>query len=115
MAVEEAKEDGKRNQKRETTWGPVERIPRLRRYQEDGKTTLQRALELKMYKNLEKGYRSFSFEINVSLLNKAQCVSLVVGSDSLESDVVINNLKQKDCWIAKHLWKLILRLTSLVF
>lgn len=51
-----------------------------------------------MYKNLEKGkpYRSFAFESNVSLLNKAQCVSLVVGSDSLESDVVINNLKQKE-------------------
>lgn len=92
-------EDGiMKNQKRKPKWGPVERIPRPRRFQEDGKTALQRAQELKMSKNLEKGNssKSFAFESSTSLLNKAQCVNWIIGTDSLEADTIINQLKQNE-------------------
>lgn len=91
-------DETKKSQKRKTKWGPMERFPRPRRHEDDGKTVLQKAQELKKYKNLEKGNynKSFASESNTSLLNKAQCVNLVIGSDSLESDVVINKLKHKE-------------------
>ena len=42
----------KKNQKRKNTWGPVQRMPRPRRYPKDEKTVMQRAQEHKALKNL---------------------------------------------------------------
>lgn len=56
----------------------MERIPRLRRGHDDGLTITQRAYKLKKIMNLEKGNpsRSFAFESNSNLMQKAQCVNL---------------------------------------
>lgn len=45
----------RKKQKRQPQWGPIQRMPRPRRYPEDGKTVMQWAGELKEYKNLCKG------------------------------------------------------------
>lgn len=61
---------------------------------------LQRAQELKMIQNLEKGNhhksRSFAFESNTSLKLKAQCVDIKLGINTCDADKVIDNLKSKE-------------------
>lgn len=88
----------KRDQKRKTKWGPVERISRPRRGQDDGCTMLEKAQKLKAIRNLEKGNipKSFAFESNASLLQKAQCVNINLGTDPVEVNRVIDNLKEKE-------------------
>jgi hypothetical protein len=85
-------------QKRKQKWGPVERLARPRRGLEDGKTVVEKAQELAKIRNLEKGKhpKSFASESNCSLLLKAQCVNINLGHDSLESNKVIDNLKESE-------------------
>jgi hypothetical protein len=73
-----AEGENKKNQKRKTKWVPMERIPRPKRGHDDGLTITQRAQKLKKIMNLEKGNtsRSFAFESNSNLMQKAQCVNL---------------------------------------
>lgn len=74
---------GRKKQKRQVQWGPIQRIARPRRYHEDDKTILQRAQELKEYKNLCKGTKPTlisAFESHDSLTDKAKCVNISLGS-----------------------------------
>lgn len=90
-------EIAKKHHKRKPRWGPMERIPRPRRGQDDGYTMLQKAQELKQIKNLEKGNpKSFAFESNSNLLYKAQRVNINLGSDTIGANKVIENLKKKE-------------------
>ena len=50
-----SKGENKKNQKKKTKWGPMERIPRPRRGQDDGIIFIQRAQKLRKIMNLEKG------------------------------------------------------------
>lgn len=69
----------RKKQKRQPQWGPVQRTPRPRRYLEDGKTIMQRAGELKAYKNLCTGNNpslSVALESNKTFIEKANCVNI---------------------------------------
>jgi hypothetical protein len=87
-----------KKQKRKNTWGPIQRMPRPRRYPEDGKTVMQRAQELKAFKNLSQGtkHSSFAFESNTSLNNKAVSVNISLGDDNSMINHNIDMLKQKE-------------------
>jgi hypothetical protein len=76
----------------------MERIPRPRRGQDDGLTVMQRAQELQKIKKSRKGKpnKSFAFKSNFELLLTAQCVNISLGIDTLESEKIIENLKQKE-------------------
>jgi hypothetical protein len=89
----------RKNQKRKTGWGPIQRIPRPRRVPDDGKYVLQRAQELKQVKNLEKGTRhssSLAFASNTSLNIKAHTVGIELGMDDLAINNTIDGMKQKE-------------------
>jgi len=78
----EVKQD-KKKQKRQIQWGPVQRMPRPRRFPEDGKTVMQRAEELKEYKNLCKGTKPSmltAFGSNKSYIDISSCVNVSLGS-----------------------------------
>lgn len=89
----------KKKQKRQPQWGPVQRMTRPRRYPEDGKTILQRAQELKEYKNLEKGNKpslSVALESNKIFIEKAACVNISLG---VNDEMIANNtdfIRKKD-------------------
>ena len=91
-------EENKKQQKRKPRWGPVERFPRPRRGQEDGRTMLQKAQDLKKIKNLEKGIppKSFAFESNATLLHKAQCVDISFSNDTIEANKLVDQLKENE-------------------
>lgn len=89
----------KKNQKRKTGWGPILRAPRPRRYPEDGRTIMEKAQDLKKIKNLEKGKylkKSFASEDNATLLNKASCVNITLGTDYVSANETIDSLKSKE-------------------
>lgn len=83
----------KKKQKRQMQWGPVQRVPRQRRYPEDGKTVMQRACELKEYKNLCKGTKpslSIALESHKTFIEKSNCVDISLGSDI---EMIVNNVE----------------------
>ncbi|XP_066379833.1 uncharacterized protein [Miscanthus floridulus] len=68
--ISNIQDEAKKNQKRKPRWGPIERIPRPRRGQDDGRTVLQKAQDLKADRNLEKGFQETKKEsFNESFLN----------------------------------------------
>lgn len=83
---------GRKKQKREKQWSPVQRMDRPRRHSKDGKTMMQRAQELKDYKNLGRGTKPsliITSESNDSLIAKAKCVNISLGSDD---NMIANNI-----------------------
>jgi len=93
-----SEEEDKNTQKRKHRWAPVERFPRPRRGQEDGRTMLQKAQDLKKVKNLETGIppTSLAFQSNATLLHKAQCVNISFGTDTIEANKLVDQLKEKE-------------------
>lgn len=76
-------------------------MPRPRRYPEDGKTVMQKAQEYKNFVNLCQGtkpYSSFSItlESNSSLIDKASCVDINLGSDEIMINHNVAMLKEKE-------------------
>jgi hypothetical protein len=77
----------------------LQRMSRPRRFPEDGKTTLQRAVELKEYKNLCKGTKpslSVALESNKTFIEKANCVNISLGAND---EMIVNNsefIRNKD-------------------
>lgn len=73
---------GRKKQKKQIQWGPVQRIARPRRHPKDGKTMMQRVVELKEYKNLCKGTKPsllIASESNESFIAKSRCVDISLG------------------------------------
>jgi hypothetical protein len=76
---------GRKMQKRQIQWGPVQRVARPRRYPKDGKTMMLRAQELKEYKNLCKGNKPTPInasESTESFIAKANCVNISLGTNT---------------------------------
>jgi hypothetical protein len=60
---------------------------------------MEKAQDLKKAKNLEKGTytkHSFAYENNAALLNKASCVNISLGVDSLSANETIDSPKSKE-------------------
>lgn len=88
----------KKKPKRQKNWGPTLRMPRTRRFMEDGKTVLQRAMELKEYKNLQgnKPNLASASESNKKFIDMSSCVNISLGTSE---KMIIDNLdliKSKD-------------------
>jgi hypothetical protein len=80
--VEPGMIQAKKRQKRH--WGPALRVERPRRSQEDGRTMMQKAQDLKETRNSITGMTqktSFAFESNEDLLNKAASVNISFGNE----------------------------------
>lgn len=91
--------ENQNKQKRKNKWGPNLRMPRPRRYLESGQTVMEKAQELKKFKNLEQGTKpiaSFAFESNESLLAKATSVKISFGIDTCATMDKIEHLKRKE-------------------
>jgi len=77
-------------------------MPRPRRFPEDGKTMMQKAQEYKSYLNLSQGTKpscssvSFAFESNSSLIDKANCVDIMLGSDTSMINHNVAFMKEKE-------------------
>ena len=83
------------HQAKKQKWGSV-MVERERRYKNDGKTVMQRAMSLKQQKNLENmPFKGNSFAaINNDFLKKmSNDVNICIGSDTMDNTRVINNLK----------------------
>jgi hypothetical protein len=90
---------GGKKQKKQIQWGPVQRIARPRRHPEDGKTMMQRAVELKEYKNLCKGTKPsliIASESNESFIAKSGCVDISLGYNDAMVDSNMKYIKSKD-------------------
>ena len=99
-ALYEEHQDQKK-QKRKTQWGPTQRVPRPRRYPEDGKTVMQKAQEYRTYVNLSQGTKpytssSITLESNTSLIDKAKCVYINLGSDEVMINQNVVLMKEKE-------------------
>lgn len=89
----------KKKPKRQRQWGPIQRIDRPRRYPEDGKTMMQRAQELKEYKNLCKGTKPaliITFESNDTIVSKSKYVNISLGYDDNMIVSNVNLIRDKD-------------------
>lgn len=79
--------------------GPVQRMDRPRRHVEDGMTMLQRAQELKEYKNLCTGNKPsliITSENNNSFIAKSKCVNISLGCDDNMIAKNVNLMRDKD-------------------
>jgi len=82
--------------KKKNKWGPILQPQRPRRHPEDGKTTIQKAMEYAKYKNLEVDYKpgnSFASSDNHSLNHIADKVDLKLGIDAAAVDRNIDTMK----------------------
>ena len=76
-----------KKQKRKTQWGPTQRIPRPRRYPEDGKTMMQKAQEYKSYLNLSRGTKPYNLKhVNTSSTLESNLISLTARVDIVLGD-----------------------------
>lgn len=87
--------------KRKTQWAPTLRMPRPRRYPKDGKTVIQKAQEYKNYVNLCQGIKpcsssSITLESNSSLIDKALCVDIKLGSNEVMINHNVALMKEKE-------------------
>lgn len=81
-----------KKQKRQIQWGPMQRMERPRRHPVDGKTMLQRAMELKEYQR-GKGTKPIlltTYESSECFITKANYVNMSLGSNP---EMVNNNVK----------------------
>ena len=82
--------------KKKNKWGPILQPQRPRRHPEDGKTTIQKAMEYAKYRNLEVDYKpgnSFASSDNHSLNHIADKVDLKLGIDASAVDRNIDTMK----------------------
>jgi hypothetical protein len=95
--VEPGMIQAKKRQKRH--WGPALRVERPRRSQEEGRTVMQKAQDLKETRNTITSMTqetSFAFESNKALLNKAASVNISFGNDDKTVLEKLNKLKNKE-------------------
>lgn len=100
IEVNDVEENPRRKkQKRLVQWRPVQRVDRPRRHPEEGKTMLQRAQELKDYKNMGRGTKPSLITTSKSndfLIAKTKCVSNSLGCDVNMIASNIDLIRDKD-------------------
>lgn len=90
--------DGSMKKMQKRKWGLTLQMDRPRRGQDDGRTVLQKAMDLKAAKSTGKGMTqkaSFAFESNEVLLHKAHSINISFGNNDTGVQEKIDKLKQK--------------------
>lgn len=90
---------GRKKQKRQIQWGPVQRMARPRRFPEDGKIVMQRAGELKEYKNLCRGMKPsllIASRRNEVIIAKSNCADISLGCNDAMVVSNVDHIRNKD-------------------